>query len=147
MLLYNNIAINDFPNVNTNDAINNIVAPSLNEFTFPIFFTIDNITFWNTIHIINATIVIAVIWLALNPFTNVKNSVSIGTKNIKSPVNDANNGYIFILLFIFFVSCSICFSYKFSFISGNKSYKLYPNKMSKYSFSLYVSLIWYCVFE
>ena len=45
MLLYNNIAINDFPNVNTNDAINNIVAPSLNEFTFPIFFTIDNITF------------------------------------------------------------------------------------------------------
>ena len=27
------------------------------------------------------------------------------------------------------------------FISGNKSYKLYPNKLSKYSFSLYVSFI------
>ena len=37
--------------------------------------------------------------------------------------------------------------YKFSFISGNKSYKLYPNRLSKYSFNLYVSLIWYWVLE
>ena len=52
--------------------------------------------------VINDTVVKETICDALKFFATVKNNVSIGTKNINSPVKDANIGYIFILRFIFF---------------------------------------------
>jgi len=53
--------------------------------------------------------------------------VSIGTKNIISPVKDANIGYIFMLRFIFFIFCYI------------SNYNL-PDKLL---FAYYIISVWY----
>ena len=49
--------------------------------------------------------------------------------------------FLFCQIFCFKNLRFYCYFYKLSFISGNKSYKLYPKILSKNSFNLYVSFI------
>jgi len=97
MQLPTHITIIPSPKVKINDEQNNRKAPSLIELLFLIFSIILMVI--GCIIIVNKvpTVVISAICEADNPLTNVKNNVSIITKNNKSPEKEENSGYIFIV--------------------------------------------------